>query len=275
MSSIRKNLVIAALLAASPLTLAPAFATTETSTSPTGGALPAGVTPVGGLVVDLTGANGNRVVSQLSASQMYRGFADVSENPVAGVASGNPLLFGTQSGFSPAVLDALGGGINSAAFRITLFDGDSASGNFDFNDNTFTVNGISVGNWSSVTTYRTDSTGATLLSTGTGFGDSILSTGFFTLSDMTKLADLFTSLGSTNQMQFRLVDTDPNDNFYDFTQGVDGGLINVGTGPVVTPPTGAVPEPATWAMMLLGFGFIGGALRSMRGKKAKAVFATA
>ena len=25
--------------------------------------------------------------------------------------------------------------------------------------------------------------------------------------------------------------------------------------------SGAVPEPATWAMMLLGFGFIGGAIR--------------
>ena len=28
--------------------------------------------------------------------------------------------------------------------------------------------------------------------------------------------------------------------------------------------TAAVPEPATWAMMLLGFGFVGGALRSAK-----------
>jgi hypothetical protein len=33
---------------------------------------------------------------------------------------------------------------------------------------------------------------------------------------------------------------------------------------VVGPPTGAVPEPATWAMMLGGFGAVGGALRSRR-----------
>ena len=26
----------------------------------------------------------------------------------------------------------------------------------------------------------------------------------------------------------------------------------------------AVPEPATWALMLLGFGFVGGAMRSRR-----------
>jgi len=32
-----------------------------------------------------------------------------------------------------------------------------------------------------------------------------------------------------------------------------------------TPGTSAVPEPATWGMMLLGFAMIGGALR--RGRK--------
>lgn len=264
MPKMRKNLVIAAVLAVSPLTLAPAYATPQTTTSPTGGTLPAGVTKVGGLVVDLEGADGTRVVSQLSASQMYVGFAD-----------NNPLLFGTQTGYSPTILGALSGGILSAAFRITLFDGDSAPGNFDFNDNTFSVNGISVGNWSDVTTYRTDSTGSTLISTGTGFGDNILSTGFFKISDVGQLAALYTSLVNTGQMQFRLNDTDPFDNFYDFTQGVDGTLIDVGTGPVVAPPMGAVPEPATWAMMLLGFGFVGGALRSARSRKNKITFATA
>jgi hypothetical protein len=29
----------------------------------------------------------------------------------------------------------------------------------------------------------------------------------------------------------------------------------------VDPPIGAVPEPATWAMMILGFGLIGGTIR--------------
>ncbi|OBX18036.1 hypothetical protein A9995_13945 [Erythrobacter sp. QSSC1-22B] len=31
-----------------------------------------------------------------------------------------------------------------------------------------------------------------------------------------------------------------------------------------TSSIGAVPEPATWAMMLLGFGFVGGALRASK-----------
>lgn len=34
---------------------------------------------------------------------------------------------------------------------------------------------------------------------------------------------------------------------------------------------GAVPEPATWAMMLLGFGFVGGAIRSAKRKQKIAV----
>jgi PEP-CTERM motif len=40
-----------------------------------------------------------------------------------------------------------------------------------------------------------------------------------------------------------------------------GGLLNL-RGTNLSVVTGAVPEPATWAMMLLGFGFVGGALRS-------------
>ncbi|MFM9978840.1 MAG: PEPxxWA-CTERM sorting domain-containing protein [Sphingomonadaceae bacterium] len=47
---------------------------------------------------------------------------------------------------------------------------------------------------------------------------------------------------------------------------VAGGTIryaNVGRGTL--PPTpGAVPEPATWAMMLAGFGLVGGAMRARR-----------
>ncbi len=237
-----------------------AFATPETTTSPNG-VLPAGVTQVGGIVVDLQGANGTRVVSQLAASQLYRGYANGSENPVPGVAEGNPLLFGTQTGFTSAIIAALGGGISAMSVRITLFDGDSANGDFDFNDNTFFVNGVNLGNWSGVTTYQTSGDGLTLLSTGAGFGDDILSTGFFSTSNAATLASIFSSLSSTNAFAFTLNDIDPNDNFYDFTQGVDGGLINVGTGPVVQPPSGAVPEPATWAMMLTGFGAIGTMLR--------------
>jgi hypothetical protein len=46
---------------------------------------------------------------------------------------------------------------------------------------------------------------------------------------------------------------------------VPGGPGTPGTpGTPVTPPPSAVPEPASWAMMVLGFGFAGGAIRRRR-----------
>src|SRR6476646_6482132 len=108
--------------------------TAFTTTSPTsGGAVPAGVTEIGGLVLDLIGTNGVRVVSELPASQLFVGYSNTG-TPTG--FQGNPVTIGIQTGFTPAVLSALGGGIAEAAVRVTLFDGDTASGNFDFNDNT-------------------------------------------------------------------------------------------------------------------------------------------
>ena len=45
--------------------------------------------------------------------------------------------------------------------------------------------------------------------------------------------------------------------FVGFTSGPIFGLA-------VAPPMGAVPEPATWMMMLLGFGFVGGMMRQRK-----------
>jgi len=47
-----------------------------------------------------------------------------------------------------------------------------------------------------------------------------------------------------------------------FAPGTPSDLANPGRFPVV--PTAAVPEPATWAMMILGFGFIGASARRTR-----------
>ena len=52
-------------------------------------------------------------------------------------------------------------------------------------------------------------------------------------------------------------------------------IIGGSGGSITQPPsTGAVPEPGTWAMMLLGFGFVGGTMRYSR-RKQKIVFAQA
>ncbi|WP_309744280.1 PEP-CTERM sorting domain-containing protein [Chamaesiphon sp. OTE_20_metabat_361] len=133
-------------------------------------------------------------------------------------------------------------------------DGDTATGDFDFNDNTLLLNSISFGNFSSVNAQNTTAAGvATGLGfSGGGFRDDTLDTGFFTSNDALILSSLFTSLGSGNVV-FGLRDVDLNDNFFDFTQGIDSSLINVGTGPVITPPgVTAVPEPFTIVGTLIG-----------------------
>lgn len=252
-----KRLGLAASLALGLTSVA--YATPATETSPTGGAVPTGVTKVGGIVTDLKGTNGTRIVAQLSAASLYVGFAGV-----------NPQPFGTQTGFDAAVLAALGGGISSASFRITLDDGDNAPGNFDANQNSLLINGLNFGNWTTVPTTRTNADGTVQLAAGTGFANNQLWTGWFTSTDNVLLASLFGTLNATNALTFSVLDADPFDNFYDFTQGVDGGLINVGTGPIVAP---GIPEPATWAMMILGFGLIGGAMRSARRQTVRVTYA--
>jgi hypothetical protein len=241
------------------------MATTYTETSPTvEGALPAGVSTIGGIVFDAVGLNGSRLVSQLAASSLYIGYADTG-SPVA--YRGNPLTIGIQTGID---LSSLGGGFSEFAVRFTLDDGDTASGNFDFNDNSLLINGLSLGtegNWSAVPTQRTDSAGTTLLSSSTGFRNNTLDTGWFHITDSTVLASAFSAINLAGEIVFQSSDIDPNDNYYDFTQGIDASLIDVSLPPVVTPPTTgggggmtAVPEVGTMASagafgLLAGLGF--------------------
>ncbi|TXM66229.1 tandem-95 repeat protein [Methylobacterium sp. WL12] len=200
--------------------------------SPTSaGQLPAGVTPIGGLVLDLIGVNGVRVVSQVSAADLYQGYF-----------STNPGQIGTQSGFDSTVINALGGGIAEVAVRVTLYDGDTAAGNFDYNANSLLLNGIEFGNFSSVLTQETSSDGKTIFLSELGFQNDALNTGWFYSKNASTLSQLYTSLSTAHQVVYGLNDTsDVGDNFFDFTRGLSGGLINVGQPPIITPPANQAP----------------------------------
>lgn len=54
-------------------------------------------------------------------------------------------------------------------------------------------------------------------------------------------------------------------------QDIVNWTFNDNYNPIITPPSGAVPEPATWALMLAGFGAVGGALRRRRRELRRAV----
>ncbi len=271
----RKLLLVASASCAATILFSNlANATPFTMTSPINGgtALPAGVTQVGGLVFHAKGLNGAIVTSQIPASSLFVGFAD-DGTPVA--FRGNPLTIGIQTGFTPAVTGALGGGFSELAVRITLFDGDTGLGNFDDNNNFLQLNGIEFGaasNFSNVVTQQTNGTGTIDIgppNAAGGFRDNILDTGFFHFTNIGDLANLFASILASQQIVFRLRDVDPFDNFYDFTRGVDGGLINVGQPPTID----VVPEPASLAAFGVAglFGF--GAFLVRRRRKATALAA--
>ena len=225
-----------------------------TFNSPTGNPLPSTVSAVGGIVADLIGTNGARVVAQRAASGLF----------VGNTPSTQFLNIGTQSGFTSSLVSQLGGGLAMAAFRVTLQDGDSRTGDFDFNNNWLVINGSRIQNFSNVSTIQTSGTG-TPVGTGNianGFGDNLLNTGFFFTNDATALGNIFAAL-LTGSLTYVYEDSDPGDQFLDFTQGIDQSLIDVGQGPVVTPNPGTstVPEPATIVLFATGLVAVAGIAR--------------
>ena len=107
----------------------------------------------------------------------------------------------------------------------------------------------------------TDANAGTYTNTST-LGNIFAPLGFaFTTSDRVA----FDFSGTTNQGFFTI-----NDNFFTVNQTTGVGLLIGGLGAQgITGITAvaAVPEPATWAMMLIGFGAVGYSMRKRQVRK--------
>lgn len=255
----RRVLLGLPLLALSAMPM-PAWSFGLTTTSPTqSGALPNNISAVGGIVLDLIGTNDARVVSQLSAASLFQGWT--------GLGTPNTNI-GTQTGFTASILNALGGGLKEVGIRFTLYDGDTARSNFDFNDNFLLVNGINFGNWSSVNAVNTDSQGNAGLygTSGGGFRNNILDTGWFYSNNAQLLGNFYNTL-SSGQVLYQLNDKDPGDQYLDFKQGIAASQLNVSQAPVVAPPEQAVPEPTTILGSVMALGAFSAARRRQHQQK--------
>jgi hypothetical protein len=247
------------LLALSAMPM-PALSFGLTTTSPTqSGALPNNISAVGGIVLDLIGANDARVISQLSAASLFQGWPSW-RNP--------NTTIGTQTGFTASVISALGGGLKEVGIRFTLYDGDTAKSNFDWNDNFLLVNGINFGNWSSVNAVNTDSQGnaGSYGTSGGGFRNNILDTGWFYSNNATQLGSFYNTL-SSGQVLYQLYDKDPGDQYLDFKQGIAASQLNVSQAPVVAPPEQTVPEPTTILGSVMALGAFSAARRRLHQQK--------
>ena len=119
MTSTARSLCVLSALA---LAVVPVLADNNTQVSPGIGPLPANFSPMGGIVIDMVGANGKRLTAQVSPSNLPKGnVTDTTQNFWA---------LWSQAGFDSYTLQSLlGGGLQKVNIRITLQDGDSASPN--------------------------------------------------------------------------------------------------------------------------------------------------
>ena len=231
-----------------------AIATPYTETVPNGnGAIPNTYPPVGGTMFVLIGTNGNIYYQFVNPSTQFEGFQG-SGAPAAFQGIPTFQLGPTQSLNCGIVscTDYFGGAIAEGYVRITARDGDTCPGNFDFDDISLEINGLTVSSFSGLpanSVERTNLTGTTSV----GFEDCFRNQG--TTETSTAWIDLpanvradILSMGGTTP--FITDDDGPGlcgscdngDNFWFFTDGNDAtGTPEVAPG-ILIDKTADVPS---------------------------------
>ncbi|WP_418152373.1 hypothetical protein AB8615_10925 [Litorimonas sp. RW-G-Af-16] len=227
---------------------ATAHATAFTTTVPDGnGQIPNTYPPVGGTVVVLIGTNGNIYYQFVNPSTQYEGFYNDSRNGTPAAFEGNPFQLGPTQALNcgpTACVDYFGGGIAKMYVRLTVRDGDTCPGNFDFNRVEFRLNGRVISNFTGPLAERTNPAGTTSYgfencfrddrSAGSVNGET--STAWFESEDQVVLDDILAT-GSTTPQIFSQPRANgrPNGNYWYFRDGIDAtGTPEVAPGVRIT-----------------------------------------
>jgi len=195
--------------------------------------------------------------------------ATVNAFPFGGTFDANPTTY--QQVYSSTAFGSDTVAISAISFA--LASGTASTGTYSLSLSTTskTVNGLSSNFASNLGSDNTTIFSGTLA--GQIVGNSLI----FSFSDFNYdpsagnlLLNVNTS-GIPSGVEFAgmflsndLVENDMFSRVHDFGFGFEGGLITTFTLGAVS----GVPEPATWAMMLLGIAGVGAALRTQRSRKA-------
>jgi hypothetical protein len=188
------------------------------------------IPPAGGIVLDLIGANGGRLETDLGPSALLRGT----------VSPGAIATLGVRAGLTPTALKSLGGGLSAVAVRLTMDQGGTGPGEPERHEDFLFLDGLQLGDFSNVVTQQTTPDGLTSLSSNSagGFRTGSLDTGFFSSTDPTLLADLYKSIVQTGQVVYQFQNSSAQALALDFTAGLIPNLVNPGPTPVfaIDPP---------------------------------------
>ena len=121
------------------------------------------------------------------------------------------------------------------SMRWTIEDGDTESGNFDDQNVQLGVNNIPIDSASDLTAYSHDENGSST-SLRSGFPDGATATGWVTTTESFKLEQIYNnSIANSGVVEFHLFDNSPNDNYFDFSRGINSTMSQSNVIPNIAP----------------------------------------